>query len=32
VVAADRARVAELEAQNAGLAAQLARVRRMAGS
>jgi valyl-tRNA synthetase len=31
VVAADRARVAELEAQNAGLAAQLARVRRMAG-
>ena len=31
VVASDRARVAELEAQNAGLAAQLARVRRMAG-
>jgi valyl-tRNA synthetase len=29
VVAADRARVAELEAQNAGLAAQLARVRRL---
>jgi len=32
VVAADRARVAELESQNASLAAQLARVRRMAGS
>ncbi len=29
VVAADRARVAELEAQNASLAAQLARVRRL---
>ena len=32
VVAADRARVAELEAQNAGLAAQLARVRRLGGN
>ncbi len=31
VVAADRARVAELEAQNASLAAQLERVRRMGG-
>jgi valyl-tRNA synthetase len=31
VVATDRARVAELEAQNAGLAAQLARVRRLGG-
>ncbi len=29
VVAADRARVAELEAQNASLAAQLERVRRL---
>jgi valyl-tRNA synthetase len=32
VVAADRARVAELEAQNASLATQLARVRRIGGS
>jgi valyl-tRNA synthetase len=32
VVAADRARVAELETQNASLAAQLARVRRIGGS
>jgi len=32
VVAADRARVAELEAQNAGLAAQLARARRLGGT
>ena len=32
VVAADRARVAELEAQNASLAAQLERVRRMGAS
>ena len=32
VVAADQARLAELEAQNAGLAAQLERVRRLGGS
>jgi valyl-tRNA synthetase len=32
VVAADRARVSELESQNAGLATQLARVRRLGGS
>jgi valyl-tRNA synthetase len=32
VVAADRARVAELESQNASLAAQLERVRRLGGS
>jgi valyl-tRNA synthetase len=32
VVAADRARVSDLESQNAGLATQLARVRRLGGS
>jgi len=31
VVASDRARVAELESQNASLSAQLERVRRMGG-
>jgi valyl-tRNA synthetase len=32
VVAADQARLAELKSQNAGLAAQLERVRRLGGS